>query len=272
MNEKILMNIQERFADTDIILKDCVISAGSSVVPHWHDYFESEIIISGHAEQIYNGEKYAMERGCAYLLSYCDFHSFKAIDDVRLLNVRFKENLVNPELLRYITLKPNKLICTMSEEETRDIIKSYGRLKSETENPQIFGRNIISGIISDFIISLLRKTSGEKAEAVPMITQQAAAYINTDFRDKISLALLAEKLSVSVNYLGALFKKHLGASFNDYLNNVRLKYACNLLISSDLSVKEVAYASGYASTEYFTYIFKKKTGVTPRDYRTLLQK
>lgn len=272
MNKKILMNICDLFNDTDIILKDSIITAGCSVFPHWHDYFEFEIILSGHAEQIYNGEKYVMGRGCAYLLSYCDFHSFKAIDDVHLLNIRFKENLVNTDLLRYITLKPNQLICTVKEDETCNIIKGFDRLKEETSDPKIFGSSVITGILSDFIILLIRRTSGGKAESLPMITQQAAAYINTHFRDQISLSEVASQLSVSVNYLGTIFKKHLGASFNDYLNNVRLKYACNLLMSSDLSVKETAFASGYGSTEYFAYIFKKKTGMTPSDYRILLKK
>ena len=81
--------------------------------------------------------------------------------------------------------------------------------------------------------------------------------------------MLANRFSVSVNYLGSLFKKNMGTSFNEYLNNVRLRYACSLLQSSELSVKEVAFASGYNSTEYFLYIFKKKMGMTPREYKTL---
>ena len=47
----------------------------------------------------------------------------------------------------------------------------------------------------------------------------------------------------------------------------RLKYACGLLCTSSLSVKQIAFESGYNSAEYFVYVFKQKLGVTPSEYR-----
>ncbi len=271
MNGKMLMNIGEQLKDKDIITEKRHFALGDGAVPHWHDYFEFEIILSGKAEHIYNGEKYIVQRGSAYLLSYCDFHSLKALGDLDMINIRFDENLVNLDLIRYITLKPNRLIYNFGENETCDILKSIGTVENEISNPDIFGNVVISGILSNLIISLLRLTSGENSQSVSMLIQRATAYINTHFRDEVSLSRLAAYLSVSANYLGTLFKKHLGTSFNDYLNNVRLKYACRLLASSDLSVKETAYASGFGSTEYFSYVFKKKINVSPTNYRVLVK-
>ena len=114
---------------------------------------------------------------------------------------------------------------------------------------------------------MIRLVSPDEAQPTPLPVQQAVAYINANFRSSLTLDELAEKLSFSPNYLGQLFKSQTGSTFNEYINTLRLKYACQLLAATDLSVKEVAFQSGYGSTEYFLYIFKKKTMITPGEYR-----
>ena len=99
------------------------------------------------------------------------------------------------------------------------------------------------------------------------LVQKAMAYIHSNFRFDISLEQMAKDLSVSVNYMGAVFKKWVGVSFNEYLNTVRLKNACNMLETTDLSVKEIAFASGYKSVEYFLYRFKNNLKTTPTAYK-----
>ena len=63
--------------------------------------------------------------------------------------------------------------------------------------------------------------------------------------------------------------KWTGAGFSEYVNTARIKYACNLLTTTDLSVKEIAFSSGYNSVEHFMYVFKKKTADTPANYRKI---
>ena len=114
---------------------------------------------------------------------------------------------------------------------------------------------------------MIRKSSADKIHVAPLPIQQAIAYMNEHFLEKITLEELAEQLSFSTNYLGQLFKNQIGCTFNEYLNTLRLKYACSLLVASDMPVKEVAYISGYSSVEYFMYVFRKKMGMTPGEYR-----
>ena len=252
-----------------IIIADSYLPKGTKVSLHWHDYFEYEIILDGELKQIYNGESFEMSRGWAYLMSYHDCHEVIAAADTRLLNIRFNEKPLPDEILNYITVKPNRLICEFGEDETISVISAIERLGREISGTEIFRDVISRGIISELLIMLIRRSGGNADKSVPRLIQRAAACINTEFREKISLEMLANRFSVSVTYLGSLFKKNMGTSFNEYLNNVRLRYACSLLQSSELSVKEVAFASGYNSTEYFLYIFKKKMGMTPREYKTL---
>lgn len=268
MNSKRLVDISDLFKKSNLLIRDKIVPAGEGVNPHWHNYFELEIIAEGKAEHIYNGNKYIAEKGSAHLLSYCDFHSFWAVEDVHLLNLRFKENLLPEELANQTMLKPNKLFCTFSKKELSDAEEKIKLLQSEVKNPSVFGQTLISSVVCELVISIIRKSGAHEFEETSSpVIQQALAYINSNFREKLTLTETANHLSVSVNYLGTLFKKYLKTNFNEYLNQTRLKYACGLLSSPDLTVKEIAYASGYGSTEYFSYIFKRKMGVTPNEFR-----
>lgn len=225
MKYKMLMDAYSLFQSSNSVICQNTLFPGQRISPHWHDYFEYEIILSGHTRHIYNGEVYEMSRGYTYLLSYCDYHSFHALDEVGILNIRFRENLLNSSIVKYITQKPNKLICELDETETEKTAAAVLRLGDESANPQVFSDIVKVGIISELIIALIRNFSNDAPEVMPQIIQLAAAYINTNFSNNITLEFAAHELSLSPNYPGTLFKKYMGTSFNEYLNNTRLKYA-----------------------------------------------
>lgn len=98
--------------------------------------------------------------------------------------------------------------------------------------------------------------------------QRTIGIIIKDFKEDLSLSWLAGVLNLSTDYLGKLFKKSTGLSFNEYLNKIRIRHACKLLINSDFSVKEIAFSCGYNSVEYFMLIFKKTMSKTPMEYKS----
>ena len=247
------------------ILYERFISAGTRYPLHWHEFLEFEIIASGNAEHIYNGETYIVEPGNAYLMCYYDFHELTALTDVKLYSIHFSKNMLDPEISQYLDF--NKFHCMFSEEETLKIIRRIQELTVETDKRQSFSKRIIQNIISEIVIAMIRKSTLSEMHTAPLPIQQAIAYLNEHFLEKISLEELAGQLSFSPNYLGYLFKAQIGCTFNDYLNTLRLKYACSLLLSSNISVKEIAYAAGYSSVEYFMYVFKKRMHMTPGEYR-----
>ena len=247
------------------ILYERFISAGTRYPLHWHEFLEFEIIASGNAEHIYNGETYIVEPGNAYLMCYYDFHELTALTDVKLYSIHFSKNMLDPEISQYLDF--NKFHCMFSEEEALKIIRRIQELAVETDKRQSFSKRIIQNIISEIVIAMIRKSTLSEMHTAPLPIQQAIAYLNEHFLEKISLEELAGQLSFSPNYLGYLFKAQIGCTFNDYLNTLRLKYACSLLLSSNISVKEIAYAAGYSSVEYFMYVFKKRMHMTPGEYR-----
>lgn len=88
-----------------------------------------------------------------------------------------------------------------------------------------------------------------------------------EFSDaETSISSIAEKLSYNSKYLSHLFKEKMGINYSEYLKNIRLKYAVTLLDSGVDSVKNVAALSGFSDALYFSSVFKKTLGVSPKEY------
>ncbi len=83
-----------------------------------------------------------------------------------------------------------------------------------------------------------------------------------------SVRLLAEKLHVSPNYLSDLLKKETGMNTQDHIHAFLIEEAKNLLVGTDLSVSTMAYALGFEYPQYFSRLFKSKTGMTPSEFRS----
>lgn len=94
-------------------------------------------------------------------------------------------------------------------------------------------------------------------------------YINKNYSKSITLNEAAEYAQISYAYLSQLFKQQTGKSFVDYLNEVRIKNAKNLLNESAMKVYEVAFNVGFKDPNYFIRVFKNITGMTPNEYKLI---
>lgn len=261
---------EDRFWENDYSINDYLLEPGRHIPLHWHDYLEFEFIVSGQIKHIYNNKEYLLEPGSACLMCYYDFHELTTLTDVHMYSIHFDKSLLVPELAQ--SLEYNKFHCRFSETETALLEQKIKELLKESDEKLPFYTLNIKSKINEIVISMIRKATSNEVAIASLPIQQAVSYMNEHFVEQITLKGLAKQLSFSTNYLGMLFKKQMGCTFNEYLNTLRLKHACNLLSSSDISVKEISYASGYSSVEYFMYAFKKKMLMTPIEYRNQQRK
>ena len=96
--------------------------------------------------------------------------------------------------------------------------------------------------------------------------------ITENYKNNLSLKSLGEKYYINSAYLGQIFKRQYGYSFKDYLNNVRIDRAAELLIRSDEKVYLIADAVGFNNTDYFINKFVQIKGTTPLQYRKSYRK
>ncbi|MDR0424519.1 MAG: helix-turn-helix domain-containing protein [Clostridiales Family XIII bacterium] len=91
--------------------------------------------------------------------------------------------------------------------------------------------------------------------------------IRENYGDKISLRGIAASIHTSPTYLSALFKQKTGMTFTEYLNRVRIAKSCEMLANTAAPLYDISERSGFDDQSYFSKVFKKIHGVTPREYR-----
>lgn len=100
-----------------------------------------------------------------------------------------------------------------------------------------------------------------------IIVEEAMNIISNEYNENIGLEIVAQRLGISANYLGSLFRKYVGKRFTEVLTSFRMKKAEELLLSGDYSIMDIAGAVGYDNISYFCTVFKKFHGVSPAEYR-----
>jgi two-component system response regulator YesN len=99
------------------------------------------------------------------------------------------------------------------------------------------------------------------------LIRKAKKYIREHYQGVVSLEIVAEQLTITANYLSLLFKKQTGQNFIEYVTQVRMDKAKELLKTNRLKNSEIAQMVGYDNEFYFSRVFKKSTGITPQDYK-----
>lgn len=95
---------------------------------------------------------------------------------------------------------------------------------------------------------------------------RAAAIIQEEYANHLTLAALADRLNLSPQHLSECFTQYMGVPFSAYLCETRLRHAAAALRSTDLTVTEICYACGYRNLSHFLRSFKRRYGVTPKEY------
>ena len=94
--------------------------------------------------------------------------------------------------------------------------------------------------------------------------KKAIAFIRLNYQSGITMNAVAEYTGISERYLRRLFSQYLNLSPLDYLNQIRINKAVELLRNTEMSVKEVCYLCGFQSPQYFSRVFKQQMGISPR--------
>lgn len=99
------------------------------------------------------------------------------------------------------------------------------------------------------------------------IITQARKYIKGNFREELNLSDLAQELNVSTGYLSTLFKEVMGIGFSEYIKELKIEEAKELLRKSNVKIYKISEMVGYNNPYYFSRVFKRSTGRTPSEYR-----
>ena len=155
-----------------------------------------------------------------------------------------------------------------AEEEFETKIFSYDGQQQYEEMSQLDTIDEMKRYILNKFRELCDYVNGRGGEGT--VINNVKSYIKRNYPGELTIKELAESVYLSPTYLSYIFKQKTGMTINDYITDVRLEKAKELLHDPKNSIYDIACAVGYHESGYFTRIFKKYTGQTPSKYRGTL--
>ncbi len=233
-----------------------------SFPPHIHQCFEIIVLHSGSMNVTIDEKVYVLNAGDAVLIFPNQIHSLESENSEHTLCI------FSPEIVKTFsrktsekTPKSNRLVL---DENT---LKLFYQLSEDCS--EMFKKGVLY-LICDIFEKNTQYTN--TASCHKTLLHNIFFFVDNNFAGDCSLVSLADEVGYNYSYLSRYFKKAVGISFNNYVNNYRLNHACYLLRNSDDSIIHCAFDSGFVSLRSFNRNFKERFKISPVQYRNLSKK
>ena len=233
----------------------------STPTMHYHGTFDLYYIESGKREYFVEDKFFTASTGEFVLIKSSSFHRIGHGYVLRTL-VSFTEdflaNTYSPSVIcKLVACFENPLICPTEEQRQvlRPLLTALQKNSDETQ---------LAITLGQLLLALSQCTQN------PVYDTQISniiKYINTNFSDIQSIDQIAAHMNISKQHLCRLFKHSTGMTLTQYINKIRIKNSCVLLVRSDKSLSEICHLCGFHSSAYFSTVFKNITGLSPIKYR-----
>lgn len=250
---------------------------------HYHDHFEIYYQLSGERYYFIKDRSYYVKKGDIVLINTYELHK-----TVHVGTKAYERILINftPEYISKLVSSITDIdllqcfyksspVLNLSPKEQLFIESLLFRMLREKKE-ELTGFETYSRIsLIELLITLSRISPKQKNNylAFPSSLHKkisdVTTYINEHFNEDISLNSVATKFYMNPYYLCRTFKDVTGFNFTQYLNTVRIRASEELLLTTTLSILEIATATGYTNSTHFGRVFKQVLGTSPLQYRKL---
>lgn len=162
-------------------------------------------------------------------------------------------------------------ICHFTKASQEKIFHMFDEMLFEYEKDVPYKEVILQGMLFRLFTTIWEeRLSGGATYFHSPLTEpiiNALYTIEKDYAGDLTLEQIAADVGLSTAYFSRLFSAQLGISFTEYLSNVRIRHVYTLLAQTDKTVMEIAMETGYCHGDYLATQFKKKTGMTPTEFR-----
>ena len=252
---------------------------------HWHDEMEIVFVEQGEYIESVDFEEYHVKSGDIVFINPSMLHSFRQFENKRTV---FRSIIFNMCLLTgsntdacsikyFVPFAENSYISPVvissdhpHYSKIRRIVLNmislydekgdFFELKLKAEVYSLFYLLFKDVFVSDLNDAGIKDITTRNIKVI-------IDYINENYMNNITIDELAETVNLSKHYFMRFFKKYMGMTCIEYINDYRLNIASNLLLTTRVQITEVAASIGITNLSYFNRIFKKKFHMTPKEYR-----
>jgi len=162
---------------------------------------------------------------------------------------------------------PNFLNTTKYKKYHEIFQKMYNYYNTSIDTDEIILQSLILELVHILINDSKKQVLKEQMKTGNYDTiNKITSFIKDNLTSNLTLSSLSAKAGFSPTYFHKLFKSSTGKTVREYIEDLRIKKAINMIVETDLTVTQIAYECGFSSQSYFNYVFKRKMKTTPKQY------
>ena len=237
---------------------------------HWHEHIEMHYVFAGSAVFHIDQKRYEVQEGDLIIANRNELHAgYSTAVPYEASLLVFDPSDISRELGEH-NLRFQSII--RGDATVRQMIASIFEAYGQQE---LGYRALCRARVTELLVYLCRHYAVESVPAKDTVQrrrdlerlQPALDYIEQNYADRISVTQLAQLLCLSPDRLGHLFRDGVGQAPLQYINEIRLRKAMNLLKTEEYTVTEVAQAVGFFDYNHFGRLFRRRYGCTPNQVR-----
>lgn len=250
---------------------------------HYHEFYELYYLISGTRRMFIDNQVYYMHDGDLILIPKGMIHRTSYLiegkstpPECERIALGFDDECIKTLLQeigneKFLDMFQQKRIQVPINRRA-DIIELMDKILEESKQIDEYSDYLAKKHCEELLLFIFRCQNLESEQiAQDSIMDQdmidAVSYMNEHFMEEITLHHMALRASMSDSYFSKRFRLITGFGYKEYLNTVRIRHACRLLLTTELSITEISSACGYMDSNYFGDAFKKIKNISPREYR-----
>lgn len=250
---------------------------------HWHNEFELNYIQSGTGTFYCNGRQFAPEPGEIYIFQPNQAHGMTPIENTR---ITYDTLLFTTKIFGSQGERGNHLIITplisgessirlpidrscAGYDQIREVVESiFEAAKLDDAPSDILAKSELLQLFYYLHIYGHIEYCQNSASADETRIRPVLAYIDQHYTEDLSVESLAQLIPLSKSYFMSCFKRITGTSLVTYINQIRIRNACEMLLNTHKQVLQVALECGFDNLSNFNRQFKKHAGCSPSKYRS----
>lgn len=242
-----------------------------------HDFYEVYVLLSGTREVFIENKLFILPKNSICIIPPYHIHKTEGSSYSRI-NLYFSKELLSDTELAILNKLSQNLAYSLTQKQM-DFIYS---ILNEGANIDISDNKLrnnflsscakitISYLSTQFLLPLLSGSSTTNRNYASSTILKIISFINENYQNDITLESLSKQFFISKNTLCKRFKQAMNCSVGQYIVYVRLNKAKMYLSSSSKNMEKIAELCGFPSANYFSLIFKKHFGISPKNYRKKL--
>ncbi len=252
---------------------------------HAHDFYSVILFTGGSGSLVINNDTYPIQTKTISIIGPNQMHSFEGLEDAEGIIFFFCQDFYVEEfsIIRLLNLysytsQTGTEICnpciSLSDKEYSSITSLFDSIQEEYEclKPSNHSEIIIRSHLNILLLKLTglyEAISGKSKNSDSILIHSLSQLIDSYFIKEQHLGFYTSTFNISESQLNDICNRHFNCGLKKILQNRLMQEARKLLLSSEMSVSEIAYKLNFEDNSYFSKVFKNKTGLTPRRFRDI---